>query len=125
MKFTMVIEVDGERLQHSVKVPDGEVVSGLVLAHAASLVCNHFLGHAGERMPTESEVAAAMAPALPEGWEPTLDGVSSEFDLGTGGVRYSRTYTRNGDVVTAPCAMGGSAIPETVAALVQATPMEA
>ena len=70
------------------------------------------------RLDAETEAARA----LPEGWEPTLDGVGVTLEMGRG-MRHTRTYLHaSGFVAEAPCDAEGASLPETRIALLAATP---
>lgn len=104
-----------------VTVPDGQTVTngdfiGQVLVPATAQL--YF--KASERMLTESEEkAAAVARSLPDGWEPTADGINVEMMIG-GPTSHSRTYQKDGRTVKAPCDAAGGNLPATREALLAA-----
>lgn len=75
--------------------------------------------HAAVMAKLNQAVIDASMSALPAGWEPTLDGVSTEMNVTTGGTSWSRTFNGPSDgdtrpVVTAPCGPAGEVTAETV-----------
>jgi len=122
---------------YSISVPDGQTVFVQEIVNVlAEIVGTRLVPQAGLRVLTVSETQAAEAEraramTLPDGWEPTLDGVSVTMQAETGARAHSRTYTYmpNPDeepfVVAAPCDEQGNPVPGTADLLRQHTPCEA
>lgn len=109
---------DAANWTFKIEVPNGATVTGQQVGAVLVWAAAKYVG--GGRIPTVAEEAAMAALcAIPEGWEPTLDGVGTNIILGEG-QSHTRTY-RNGErVITAPCDASGRSTPETRAALLEA-----
>lgn len=126
--FSFTINVSDTGASWSMSTNDQGVTVGMAalpLTHALRWV----LENAGRTCLTneEAEIRAALDAkrrALPDGWEATLDGVSTTSTDGV--VCYSRWYSyKGGEPVEAPCAVDGSNVPATRDVLTAATPPEA
>lgn len=128
LSFTFTITVSPEQVLFNMSTDDPGVTVGMAAAPLVEAL-RWALANGGVTCLTNEEVAlrnelAERRRKLPDGWEVTLDGVSTTT---TDGVTcHSRTYSyKGGEPVEAPCAVDGSNVPATRDVLTAATPPEA
>ena len=126
--FSFTITVTPEQVLFNMSTDDPGVTVGMAAVPLVEAL-RWALANGGVTCLTNEEVAlrnelAERRRKLPDGWEVTLDGVSTTSTDGV--VCYARTYSyKGGEPVEAPCAADGSNIPATRDVLTVATPSEA